>query len=386
MITFDFTSGIAVLVYVCCFFFIVQLTYIFYIYSRIYRTQTKKEESPSLPLPPLSVIIVTKDSGSALEENLPLILEQDYPQYEVIVINDESAGEDEDILKRLSLRYPHLYYTFIPGTARHVSRKKLGLAIGIRASHYEWIVTTSPYCYPVSPNWLKELAKGMTPDTSIVLGYSNYTLKRGWFSHRIVVDSFFRSLRYLGMALAGHPYMGVGHNMAYRKSLYQNHKGFADHLQLQRGEDDLFINAVANRQNTRVIVSTESIVRTPTPPYKRIWFEEKMNAMVTMHYYRGTAKYFNSLETLSCACFHLFTAMTLYMSISGQQWIACSITALLWLTRFAIEMHVLHRNACALQESHLQGMFVVFDILRPFWSLTRHIQYLFLHKEDFYRK
>jgi len=386
MITFDFTSGIAVLVYVCCFFFIVQLTYIFYIYSRIYRTQTKKEKSPSFPLPPLSVIIVTKDSGSALEENLPLILEQDYPQYEVIVINDESAGEDEDILKRLSLRYPHLYYTFIPGTARHVSRKKLGLAIGIRASHYEWIVTTSPYCYPVSPNWLKELAKGMTPDTSIVLGYSNYTLKRGWFSHRIVVDSFLRSLRYLGMALAGHPYMGVGHNMAYRKSLYQNHKGFADHLQLQRGEDDLFINAVANRQNTRVIVSTESIVRTPTPPYKRIWFEEKMNAMVTMHYYRGTAKYFNSLETLSCACFHLFTAMTLYMSISGQQWIACSITALLWLTRFAIEMHVFHHNACALQESHLQGMFVVFDILRPFWSLTRHIQYLFLHKEDFYRK
>ena len=100
MITFDFTSGIAVLVYVCCFFFIVQLTYIFYIYSRIYRTQTKKEESPSLPLPPLSVIIVTKDSGSALEENLPLILEQDYPQYEVIVINDESAGEDEDILRK----------------------------------------------------------------------------------------------------------------------------------------------------------------------------------------------------------------------------------------------------------------------------------------------
>lgn len=85
----------------------------------------------------------------------------------------------------------------------------------------------------------------------------------------------FHSLRYLGMALAGNPYMGIGRNLAYRKSLYEKHKGFADHLQLQRGEDDLFINAVANKYNTRVASGEDSIVRMPVPPYKRIWFEEK---------------------------------------------------------------------------------------------------------------
>ena len=89
------------------------------------------------------------------------------------------------------------------------------------------------------------------------------------------------------MALAGNPYMGIGRNLAYRKSLYEKHKGFADHLQLQRGEDDLFINAVANKYNTRVASGEDSIVRMPVPPYKRIWFEEKMNAMVTGHYYQA---------------------------------------------------------------------------------------------------
>lgn len=134
----------------------------------------KKNKAAGTELPPLSVIIVTKDSGSALTKNLPAILEQDYPEFEVIVINDKSAGEDENILKLLSDKYNNLYHTFIPETARYVSRKKLGIAMGIRASRYEWLVVTEPYCCPVSRNWLRRLAEQMTPNTDIVLGYSNY--------------------------------------------------------------------------------------------------------------------------------------------------------------------------------------------------------------------
>ena len=151
----------------CALLFIIQLAYIFGLYNRVCRKQRKEDTSdanaPSLP--PLSVIIVTKDSGEALNRNLPQILEQDYPKFEVIVVNDKSAGEDEDILKRLSEKYPNLYHTFIPGTARYVSRKKLGMAMGIRASKYEWVVTTEPYCHPTSKNWLRSLAREMTPDT-----------------------------------------------------------------------------------------------------------------------------------------------------------------------------------------------------------------------------
>lgn len=270
MITLDFASTTFLLAATCGILCIIQLCYVFGIYNRIHQLFKKGNEPSATDLPPLSVIIVTKDSGSALNQNLPAILEQDYPKFEVIVINDKSAGEDEDILKLLSDRYENLYHTFIPKTARYVSRKKLGIAMGIRASRYDWIVVTEPYCYPVSKNWLRSLAAQMTPSTDIVLGYSNYLPKKGWFARRIITDSFFHSLRYLGMALAGHPYMGVGCNLAYRKSLYEKHKGFADHLQLQRGEDDLFINAVANKYNTRVASGPDSIVRMPVPPYKRI--------------------------------------------------------------------------------------------------------------------
>lgn len=385
MITLDFASTTFLLAATCSILCIIQLCYVFGIYNRIHQLFKKGNEPSATDLPPLSVIIVTKDSGSALNQNLPAILEQDYPKFEVIVINDKSAGEDEDILKLLSDRYENLYHTFIPKTARYVSRKKLGIAMGIRASRYDWIVVTEPYCHPVSKNWLRSLAAQMTPSTDIVLGYSNYLPKKGWFARRIITDSFFHSLRYLGMALAGHPYMGVGCNLAYRKSLYEKHKGFADHLQLQRGEDDLFINAVANKYNTRVASGPDSIVRMPVPPYKRIWFERKMNALVTGHYYRGMARISNAFETWTCGLFHLTTIGVLAMSIAEQQWIVTGIVALLWLLRFISVMMVFRRTAHDLNEN-LCCIFPLFDLLRPLWSLVRQTQYLLRKKRDFLRK
>ena len=159
MITLDLASTTFLLVAVCGILCAIQLCYVFGIYNRIHRHFKKKNEAAGTELPPLSVIIVTKDSGSALTKNLPAILEQDYPEFEVIVINDKSAGEDENILKLLSDKYNNLYHTFIPETARYVSRKKLGIAMGIRASRYEWLVVTEPYCRPVSRNWLRRLSR-----------------------------------------------------------------------------------------------------------------------------------------------------------------------------------------------------------------------------------
>lgn len=369
---------------ICGLLFLVQIYYTFGIYNRIHRARCKPAPTPT-HYPPVSVIIVTKDSGKALEENLPTILEQDYPEFEVIVINDQSAGEDDDILKRLSARYPHLYHSFIPESARYISRKKLGIAMGIRASRHEWLVFTEPYCRPTSKLWLKSLAAHFDEKTDIVLGYSNYLPQKGWFAHKITVFNFFHALRYLGSALAGHPYMGIGRNLAYRKSLYERHKGFADHLQLQRGEDDLFINAVARKQNTQVAVTEDSIVRMPVPPFKRIWYEEQMNLRVTGHYYRGCSRLLNSVETWSCALFQLSTLTALTVCIFRQWWPEVIVLFLLWLIRFVCLMWVFRTTAREWKEN-LCCIFPLFDIGRPLWSLSLQLRYLFRTKTDFLRR
>lgn len=385
MMTIDFTSIAALLASICVVFFVVQMSVMCGFYSRIHRHFRKDAGTDPVEYPPLSVIVVTKDTGELLHDSLTAILEQDYPAFEVIVVNDLSAGEDELILKRLANIYPNLYHTFIPETARYVSRKKLGVAMGIRASHYEWVVVTSPYARPESKEWLRSLAREMTPETDIVLGYSNYVYGKGMFALRVRTDAFFRSLRYLGMALAGHPYMGLGHNLAYRKRAYLEHKGFSSHLQLQRGEDDLLVNAIADRYNTRVARGKESIVRLPLPVSRKSWREEMLGSVLTGRFYQGVAPLLNALETWTCFLFHLGCAVAFAVGLVSGQWIWAGMAAGLWLVRLLAVMHIWYHTAWDLGEKF--GVFLpIFDVLRPWWSLAHHIRFWFCRKDAFLRK
>ena len=235
--------------------FIVQALYYLALYNRINlrsRKARREELHFTQELPPLSVIICAHEEVENLRRNLPAILEQDYPQFEVIVINDGEKGESEDYLTQLENRYSNLYHSFVPDSSRYISRKKLAVTLGIRAARYDWLVLTEANCCPQSNQWLRLMARNFTSRTEVVLGYSGYERGRNWLHRRAAFDNLFTAMRYLGFALTGSPYMGIGRNLAYRKALFFDQKGFSAHLNLRRGDDDLFINQVARRDNTRV--------------------------------------------------------------------------------------------------------------------------------------
>ena len=146
-------------------------------------------------MPPLSIIICARDESDNLLRNLPSILEQDYPNFEVIVVNDGSTDESEDILKLMSARYPQLYHTFTPDGSRYLSRKKLALTLGIKASKHDWLVFTEANCKPTSNQWLRLMARNFTSKTDIVLGYSNCQSNKGWTNKRISCNLLFLAMR-----------------------------------------------------------------------------------------------------------------------------------------------------------------------------------------------
>ena len=336
--------------------------------------------------PPLSVIIVAKDATHELQENLPFILEQDYPEFEVIVIYDRPADDCDNTLKLLEDKYPNLYHTFIPDSARYISHKKLGITMGIKASRHEWLVFTEPDCRPQSNQWLKQMARNFTPATEIVLGYSNYEKVPGWFNKKITFDTLLNSMRYLGMAVSGHPYMGTGRNMAYRKTLYYKQKGFASHLNLQRGEDDLFINETARAHNTRVEASPESLMRIAMPKYKRIWCEEKISYAATSRLFHGTARYLMGFETCSRFLFYTAIIATITISILLHQWTIAAIAVLLWLARFTMQLIVFRKTAKVFGERKFCALLPLFDFLQPAWNGVFKLQRKFRRKNEFMRK
>ena len=229
-----------------CFCLLVQLFYYFFIYFRFifYRDRSKRKTNE-----PVSVVICAQNEELNLKKFLPSVLNQNYPEYEVIVVDDCSTDNTADVLSEFKLKYKNLRVTFINKDDKFSHGKKLALTVGIKGAKHEWLLLTDADCEPVNENWIKTMSQNFTKDTSVVLGYGGYFRKRSILNNLIRFDALFIALQYFSLALKGKPYMGVGRNLAYRQSLFFKNKGFASHYQLLSGDDDLFINEVANKKN-----------------------------------------------------------------------------------------------------------------------------------------
>ncbi|MCM0195759.1 glycosyltransferase [Bacteroides fragilis] len=390
MEAFTFNTAELILLSAAGVLMIVQLIYYLGLYNRIHTHNLavgKDEVHFGRELPPLSVVICARNESENLRRNLPAILKQDYPDFEVIVINDGSTDESEDLLSELEEEYPNLYHSFTPDSARYISRKKLALTLGIKASKYDWLVFTEADCTPVSDKWLRRIARNFTPSTDIVLGYSGYERGKGWLHKRVSFDSLFTSLRYLGFALAGKPYMGIGRNLAYRKELFFKVKGFSTHLNMQRGEDDLFINQIANENNTRVETSPDSVIRMqPVERYKD-WKEEKVSYMATARFYKGSQRWLLGLETATRLLFYVACLSGIVFGILSFHWLAAGLALLLWIVRYSAQAYVINKTANEMGDNRSYYFTLpVFDIIRPLQSLKFRLYRLYRRKGDFMRR
>lgn len=370
--------------------FMIQLFYYSALYSRIARrnrAERNKELHFGQEQPPLSVILYAHEAADQLKKNLPAILEQEYPLFEVIVIIDGQDDGSEDYLTMMEERYPHLYHSFIPDSSRYISRKKLAVTLGVKASKYDWIVLTETNCRPQSQRWLQTLARNFTSRTEMVLGYSSYERGHGWLHKRVAYDNLFTGMRYLGAALGGHPYMGFGKNLAYRKELFYQHKGLSAHLNLQRGDDDLFVNQVALANNTRVECVPEAVVRMSQPLRAKDWREEKIGYRSTAHLYKGWQRWLFGFETTTRLLFHGCWIAACGIGIWHFHWAVAGIALLAFLMRWCLQGLVIQSTTRALQEERrFFWTLPIFDLLQPMQSLRWELYCLFRKKSDFLRK
>ncbi len=319
--------------------------------------------------PPLTVVIAAHNEGDLLEHQLPAILEQDYPEFEVIVINNISKDNTEDLLITLSQKYPHLHHTFIPDSSRNPSNKKLSLSLGIKASKYEWVVFTEPGYTPCSSLWLKNMAFHFSPSVDVVLGYSKFSKAKGLFATSIRLINLWGQFRFLVSALARTPYMGYGRNLAYRKNLFFENQGFSGYLYMKRGEDDLFLNRVANRNNTRVALSPESIVELSTLPTPRKWKREQCQRHETYRLLKGSQPFVWNVEAFSRIFFLLTANALLLYGFLIQDWVAVGLASSFLCIRFLLFFICMYKTCCSLGEVPFKTSLFFFTGIQLFHSL-----------------
>lgn len=255
---------------------------IFYLF---YKPKTKQENNK-----PVSVIICARNEADNLLANLPKILEQDYPEFEVVVVNDRSIDDSHLVLRALANKYCNLSLTKVQDSELHWAGKKFALSLGLKAAKYNHVLLTDADCHPSSNAWLKEMAGAFSEKHKIVLGYGAYLKRPGVLNYFIRMEALSIAHQYIASALMGVPYMAVGRNLAYDKNLFFNNRGFASHQFMPSGDDDLFVNEVANHKNTTIQLSENSFTLSEPERTFKDWIHQKRRHLTTGSRYNVLSK------------------------------------------------------------------------------------------------
>lgn len=352
--TYSIVNQVIILVFSLC--FVLQILYWARVYSGILSWRAGRSAHRLFPV---SVVICAKNEEANLSANLPVILEQAYPDFEVIVVNDASTDGTEDVLSEMKSRYPRLRTTSIRENVHIRSGKKLALTIGIKAARYEWIVLTDADCRPAGRKWLHTMQRNFTRNCHIVLGIGKYETRKGLLNILIRYDTLFTALQYTGFSLAGHTYMGVGRNLAYRKSLFFDNKGFASHYALASGDDDLFINEVAGGRGTRIEIRPESHTISEPNSRWRDWYYQKRRHLTTGPRYRLKTRILLGVEFASRMLFYFGFISLISQGLALPFLLALFVVRLLLIT-------VLTKLAMIrLEEKHLLLPSLILDFALP---------------------
>lgn len=247
---------------------------------------------------PVSVIVCAHDEEENLRELIPILLLQDYPEYEVIVVEDRSNDGSFDFLYQAAKENSKIRMVQVKDKPDHINGKKFALTLGVKAAKHDWVLLTDADCRPGGPHWIFEMSKQFSMDRSIVIGYSPYLKEEGLLNSLIQYETLLTATHYIGMALMGRPYMGVGRNLAYRKSLFLNNKGFNEHLSVTGGDDDLFVNRMCTKQNTGIVTGTASLVYSkPKTTWAEFYFQKLRHLSV--------GKRYKAISKVNSGLFHL---------------------------------------------------------------------------------
>ncbi|SFZ93828.1 Glycosyltransferase, catalytic subunit of cellulose synthase and poly-beta-1,6-N-acetylglucosamine synthase [Flaviramulus basaltis] len=330
-----------------------------------------KEKGNSSKNIAISVIVCAKNEAENLKTFLPSIIDQDYPNFEIVLINDASNDNTLKVMKRFEKQHQNIKIVDVKSIEAFWGNKKYALTLGIKASTHDYLLFTDADCKPLSKNWIKEMTSYFDNEKTVVLGYGGYSkIKKSFLNKLIRFETLITAVYYFSFAKIGMPYMGVGRNLAYTKKEFFNANGFINHIKVRSGDDDLFINQVANNKNTSICFSKESFTESiPKQTFKE-WFKQKRRHVSTAIHYKKQHKI---LLALIYSLQLLFWLLSIILLVSTYKWlIVCS----LFLFRIILQYIILGASSKKLEEKDLLALLPFLEIFLIITQLTIFINNL----------
>ncbi len=346
-----------------------QLSYFLFVFGKI---AFLKQEPLAKNDIKISVVICAKNEAENLKRFLPSIINQEYSEFQIVLINDASYDDTLLVMEDFASKHDNIKIVDVKNNEAFWANKKYALTLGIKAAKYQHLLFTDADCEPKSKHWIQEMSSHFDGEKTIVLGYGAYQkIKNSFLNKLIRFETVLTAMHYLSLTKLGLPYMGVGRNLAYTKDDFFNTNGFMSHMHIKSGDDDLFINQVANAKNTVISLTPESFtVSVPKETFSS-WIVQKKRHITTAKHYKATHKIILSLYYLSQASFWL---LALILLIFLFQW---KIVVALIAFRFLAQYVIFYKTTKKLQENDLIILLPILDFFLVAMQLTIFISNLF---------
>ncbi|MBC7606572.1 MAG: glycosyltransferase [Burkholderiales bacterium] len=347
----------------------IQLFYYLVIFGKFAFAKTQKSSPKRIPI---SVIVCAKNEEVNVKKFIPILADQDYPDYEIILIDDASSDDTLEILEAFEKQYANIRLVKVENIEAFWGNKKFALTLGIKAAKKEYLLFTDADCYPNSKDWIKEMSSQFTAEKTIVLGYGAYEKIAGSFLNKMIrFETMLTAVQYFSWAKLGRPYMGVGRNLAYKKEEFFNVNGFIDHMKIRSGDDDLFINQAAKGKNTTVCFAPESFTYSAPKTTFKDWFQQKRRHIATAGFYK-------SFDRMQLGVFYisqlLFLLLPIVLLAFHYQWI---VVLILIGFRYLFSWLSLGFSASKLKEKDVMYWFPVIEIVLIFMQLNLFLANIF---------
>lgn len=341
-------------------FMAIQLFYFFFIYGpfAFFNKEHKTGKTPSV-----SVIVCAKNEIENCKILIPLILEQDYPSFELVLVDNASSDETLDLFEQYEARYKNIKLVKVENIEAFWGNKKFALTLGIKAAKNEYLLFIEPNSYPSTNQWIKEMSQCFEVNKSIILGYNKIEKKKNSFLNLLMrFEHVWGSMHTFGFSKIGKPFRGTGHNLAYHRKEFFLVRGFNDHMKIHAGEDELFINQASTRKNTTYCVSKNSFTITRSKLKFQDWFNQKRNQIELINHYKKSDQLQLKLYDFSLRGLILMAIVLIFFQIHWE-----IVTGLL-IARYLIAWIIMGFASRKLDE---KDIIFFFPFLEIFWIFVK---------------
>ncbi|HEX9979397.1 MAG TPA: glycosyltransferase [Flavobacterium sp.] len=347
----------------------IQLFYYLGIFGKFAFAKPQQSNPKKIPV---SVIVCAKNEEENVAKFVPMLIEQDYPHFEIVLIDDASSDNTLELFEAYEKQYPNVKLVKVENNEAFWGNKKFALTLGIKAAKYEYLLFTDADCRPASKNWIKEMSSQFTMQKTIVLGYGAYEKIANSFLNKIIrFETMLTAVQYFSWAKSGHPYMGVGRNLAYKREEFFNVNGFIDHMKLRSGDDDLFVNQAGTKVNTTICYTPESFTYSEPKKTFKEWFTQKRRHVSTAGFYKFSDKFQLGVFYASQL---LFILLPIILLAFQYQWIiVVSIIGF----RYLFTWLTLGFSAGKLKEKDVMYWFPIIEIVLIFTQLNVFLSNIF---------